>query len=613
MNKVTLKLLNFLLVLFLGLIINGCGGSSDDSESTSTDNATYTWQIDSWSNCSCEEGINYGTQTRNVSCIDSNLHPVDESLCTLSKPNITQSCSTTQCPTSETIVHNGISYKTVTSPYTGKRWLDRNLGASQACTSQSDTLCYGDYYQWGRNSDGHEKSNSTITSTQASNLFHVPNSFITSNREHYGDWIRDIDNDGSIRIANWSKTDGSSICPLNFRVPTSDELSIETIKVASNNQVRNIEDAFTNFLKIPASERRYSYTGGMITPGKGYLWSTSGNDYSSIYLSLELNSGFVLLADRADGVPVRCIEDKSNQGTPVTDTTKPIFTSSNKVSVNENQTTALTLVATDDNQITYSISGNDASSFNINVLTGLVTFKVMPDYETKSSYSFTAKATDSSANETSQEISITILDVFEIVGSIVHNGVAYNTVTSSITNKIWLDRDLGASNPCSNSWDTTCYGDYYQWGRLTDGHQKADSTQTTALASSTSNTSASFIVSSTTYRYDWMGNADLDGKIREKLWSKTDGTSICPTGYRVPSYEELSAEATTANFYTRLKFSLAGVRAASGGLVHSQGNYGYHWSSTPIGYYALLFNITSINNTAGGGRGIGGSVRCIKD
>jgi len=63
------------------------------------------------------------------------------------------------------ITHNGVKYDTVTSPYTGRVWLDRNLGASQVCTSATDTACYGDYYQWGRGHDGHQSSSSLTTAT----------------------------------------------------------------------------------------------------------------------------------------------------------------------------------------------------------------------------------------------------------------------------------------------------------------------------------------------------------------------------------------------------------------------------------------------------------------
>ena len=44
----------------------------------------------------------------------------------------------------------------VLNPFTGKTWMDRNLGASQVATSSTDVLAYGDSYRWGRFSDGHQ-------------------------------------------------------------------------------------------------------------------------------------------------------------------------------------------------------------------------------------------------------------------------------------------------------------------------------------------------------------------------------------------------------------------------------------------------------------------------
>ena len=43
---------------------------------------------------------------------------------------------------------------------TSRVWMDRNLGASQVATSSDDILAYGDLYQWGRLTDGHEKRGS---------------------------------------------------------------------------------------------------------------------------------------------------------------------------------------------------------------------------------------------------------------------------------------------------------------------------------------------------------------------------------------------------------------------------------------------------------------------
>jgi hypothetical protein len=58
--------------------------------------------------------------------------------------------------TDDEIFFNNLVYSTVTSPDTGKVWLDRNLGATQVATSKTDSAAYGHYYQWGRNDDGHE-------------------------------------------------------------------------------------------------------------------------------------------------------------------------------------------------------------------------------------------------------------------------------------------------------------------------------------------------------------------------------------------------------------------------------------------------------------------------
>ena len=52
---------------------------------------------------------------------------------------------------------------TVTST-TGQVWMDRNLGASRVATSSTDSAAYGDLYQWGRGTDGHEKRTSSTTS-----------------------------------------------------------------------------------------------------------------------------------------------------------------------------------------------------------------------------------------------------------------------------------------------------------------------------------------------------------------------------------------------------------------------------------------------------------------
>ncbi len=101
---------------------------------------------------------------------------------------------------------NGIEYLTVTSPDTGKIWLDRNLGASQVCTSSTDSSCYGNLYQWGRNDDGHESS-STTTVTRASNINPGYANFITQT-----DWTT-VDSSGEDRSSALTDGGTNDICP----------------------------------------------------------------------------------------------------------------------------------------------------------------------------------------------------------------------------------------------------------------------------------------------------------------------------------------------------------------------------------------------------------------
>jgi hypothetical protein len=96
------------------------------------------------------------------------------------------------------------------------------------------------------------------------------------------------------------------------------------------------------------------------------------------------------------------------------DDTAPVFTNDANVSVAENQTSAITLQATDESTLLYSISGGDSDAFDVNASTGVVTFKVAPDYETKETYTFTATASDG-INEATQEVTILVYDVLEAV------------------------------------------------------------------------------------------------------------------------------------------------------------------------------------------------------
>jgi uncharacterized protein (TIGR02145 family) len=206
------------------------------------------------------------------------------------------------------ITHNGITYGLVASPYTGKVWLDRNLGAASVCTSLNDTACYGDYYQWGRNTDGHEDILSPTIAIQSANVNAPGSSF----RINTPDWTS-ADSNGAIRVGNWAATDGSSVCPVGFRVPTWPEFDAEVF--APGTQINNSADAFNSFLVLPSAGFRETAFGGMSQLGTtGYIWlNTTGNipipNARRLFFDTFGSPASTANDDRTLGFPVRCLKN----------------------------------------------------------------------------------------------------------------------------------------------------------------------------------------------------------------------------------------------------------------------------------------------------------------
>jgi len=59
--------------------------------------------------------------------------------------------------------------------------------------------------------------------------------------------------------------------------------------------------------------------------------------------------------------------------------------------------------------------------------------------------------------------------------------LADGEVENPTTGKIWMNRNLGASQVATSSTDANTYGDLYQWGRAADGHQLRTSGTTSTL------------------------------------------------------------------------------------------------------------------------------------
>jgi uncharacterized protein (TIGR02145 family) len=194
-------------------------------------------------------------------------------------------------------------------------------------------------------------------------------------------------------------------------------------------------------------------------------------------------------------------------------------------------------------------------------------------------------------------------------------GVTAVVDVTSPTGKIWMDRNLGASQVATSSTDAAAYGDLYQWGRRADGHQCRTSATTATLSSIDQPANGNFILAPSA-PFDWRSPQNVN------LWQGVNGVNNpCPGGYRLPTDMELDAERasfisqnSSGAFASPLKFTQGGLRSNIGGLFNFVGSSGFYWSSSISGTETRRLGFSSgVANLNPGTRADGYSVRCIKD
>jgi hypothetical protein len=187
------------------------------------------------------------------------------------------------------------------------------------------------------------------------------------------------------------------------------------------------------------------------------------------------------------------------------------------------------------------------------------------------------------------------------------------TVTS-LTGRVWMDRNLGASRVATSSTDSEAYGDLYQWGRLADGHEKRTSGSTSELSLTDVPGHDKFILTTTTtLPYDWREPSN------NNLWQGENGVNNpCPAGFRLPTEEEFEEEmnswGTAGPFGSPLKLPMAGFRHYKHNVIYRSGTAGVYWTSTVEDStpYRLSFGDLGTEVVTTPGRTNGFSIRCIQ-
>jgi uncharacterized protein (TIGR02145 family) len=493
--------------------------------------------------------------------------------------------------------------------------MDRNLGATQVATSSTDVNAYGDLYQWGRRADGHQCRTSPTTATLSSVDQPAHGNFILAPNAP-NDWR-------SPQNANlWQGVNGvNNPCPSGYRIPTETELDAERLSWTQQNSV----GAFASPLKLSVTGRRDN-SNGLLSQvgGSGMYWCSTVSGAFSRMLFFPNNQANMNDYYRAYGLTVRCIKDASAIPAAVGtlncggDTTTGTLTNG---SAANGVTTAIPY--TGGNAGTYG--AQSVSSTGVVGLTATLAAGTLANGAGSLTYTITGTPTTSGTATFAitvggQSCSFTVsvgTAIGQYPAGTVHCAGATTVVdvTNPTTGRIWMDRNLGATQVATSSTDVNAYGDLYQWGRRADGHQCRTSPTTATLSSNDQPAHGNFILAPN-------APADWRSPQNANLWQGVNGVNNpCPSGYRIPTETEINAERlswsynnSVGAFESPLKLTLAGYRNFNNGTLPNAGSDGKYWSSTVSGTYSRDLGFVSSNAIMNVSfRAYGFTVRCIKN
>lgn len=205
-----------------------------------------------------------------------------------------------------------VTYGIVTGT-TGRKWLDRNLGAPNVPNAVDDYENYGDVFQWGRGADGHQlvvrggANNETTTGVNGTTTdlatTDTPGSLfiLNSSSANEYDWRSTPNNN------LWQGVNGTNNpCPTGWRVPTETEWFAETLP--------GLPDVYNTPLKLTRGGERRGNANGIFALNTRGSYSTSTVDPTNslrvrvFYVSTTLG-GSTSPVVKSTATACRCIKD----------------------------------------------------------------------------------------------------------------------------------------------------------------------------------------------------------------------------------------------------------------------------------------------------------------
>ena len=456
------------------------------------------------------------------------------------------------------LTFNGVYYDGVSSPYTGKVWLDRDIGASKKCESYNESECIGTPLEW-----------------------ETPLDQLTG----------DPKTDAQITSANMQNLTGSGICPQGFRLPTKEEFLIETAAQG----VKTKEDAYNNFLKIAYDETNYI----------NKYWTsayeeTETNAYPITILNTDNNfrDGS---SSRTQKYRIRCISD-----TIGTNSIPFLADNINLHTVLETSISKqLPQKDVDGDTLTYEII-TEPSHGTVTLNENTITYSAVGDFTGVDN--FTVRAYDGKAYSNIQTIQLFVYG--ELSSPSGATWLDRNLGAKKVcSNKTEWDcfgyyYQWGRGNDGHEDYKRKQIGSFVS----------VLSVSTTHKARTLDSAGDRYIITPNGVWKDWMQD-DLFGEQRSKRWAQETDNPVCPIGYRLPNIAELEAE---KEYIDLLNIPYGGSRFNYVNSVYGVGEYGFIWSSEGniSGYTTKAYGLyLDENNASIKSRTFseGLNIRCIKN